>query len=47
MKKERLKEIKTIKQTTKDKVKNKEFKKLSTKQKDELLETVCKMLGLI
>ena len=47
MDKQRLEEIKNIKKTTKGKIKNKEFKKLSNKEKDELLETVCKMLGLI
>ena len=43
----RLEKIKEIKDKQKLKTKDKEFKKLSTKEKDELLETVCKMLGLI
>jgi len=47
MDKQRLEEIKNIKQITKDKVKDKEFKNLSSSDKDELLETVCKILGLI
>lgn len=47
MKKERLEEIKNIKQTAKGKVKDKEFKKLSAAEKDMLLETMARMLGLI
>lgn len=47
MKKERLEELKNLKDSAKKKVKDKEFKKLSTKEKDELLETMARMLGLI
>lgn len=47
MKKERLEELKALKKQQKEKTKDKEFKTLSTKEKDELLETACKMLGLI
>ena len=47
MDKVRLEEIKVIKEAQKTKTKDKAFKNLSTKEKDELLETVCKMLGLI
>lgn len=44
MDRERLEKLKELKKTAK---KNKPFKTLSTKEKDELLETVCKMLGLL
>ena len=44
MYKELLEKIKKLKSDGK---KAKPFKTLSTKEKDELLETVCKMLGLI
>ena len=47
MKKEMLEELKKIKQTQQDKVKDQSFGNLSTKEKEGLLETVCNMLGLI
>ena len=47
MDKERLDKLKELKGNQKSKTKGKQFKNLSTKEKDELLETVCKMLGLI
>jgi hypothetical protein len=47
MKKERLEELKTLKDSAKKKLKDKPFKNLSTKEKDELLETMARMLGLI
>ena len=47
MKKERLEELKNLKDSAKKKVKDKEFKKLSTTEKDMLLETMARMLGLI
>ena len=47
MTEERLAELKAIKKTSKAKTKGKTFKNLSTKEKDELLETLCKMMGLI
>ena len=47
MDKARLDELKALKKQAKDKSKGKSFKNLSTKEKDELLETICKMLGLI
>ena len=40
-----LDKIKEIKKAQKDK--NKEFAKMSKAEKDELLETIAKMLGLI
>lgn len=43
----RLNEIKAVKEQAQNKVKDKEFKTLSTKEKDALLETLCKMFGLI
>lgn len=46
MDKIRLEKIKSIKESQQLKTKDKAFKNLSTKEKDELLETVCKMLGL-
>lgn len=36
-----------LQQAQRAKTKDKEFKTLSTKEKDELLETACKILGLI
>ena len=47
MDKERLEQLKELKQIGKTKTKNKSFKTLSTKEKDELLEIALKMLGLI
>jgi len=47
MDKARLEELKALKKQAKDKVKDKPFKTLSTKEKDELLEIALKMLGLI
>lgn len=47
MEKDRLDRIKELKETQKVKTKDKAFKNLSAKQKDELLETMAKMLGLI
>ena len=47
MKKERLNEIKTVKEAKKAELKEKPFSKLTAKEKDALLETVAKMLGLI
>ena len=45
--KERLEKLKTIKKEQKDKVKGKKTDKLTPKEKDELLMTIAKMLGLI
>ena len=47
MDKARLDQLKELKQMQKSKTKGKGFKNLSTKEKDELLETICRMLGLI
>ena len=44
MDRKRLDEIKALKDSGK---KDKTFKSLTAKEKDALLETVCKMLGLI
>jgi hypothetical protein len=44
MTKEHLEKIKEIKQAGK---KDKPFKNLSAKEKDELLETLCRMMGLL
>ena len=44
---DRLKEIKAIKKSAQGKVKDKGFSKLSNKEKDEILETLAKMFGLI
>lgn len=44
---ERLAEIKKLKTDKQSDLKNKKFTTLSTKEKDALLETVAKMLGLI
>lgn len=45
MDKKRLDEIKNIK--LKSTKKGKDFAKLTNKEKDELLGTVCKMLGIL
>ena len=47
MTKKRLDEIALIKQTIQDAMKGKEFKNLNTGDKDLLLETMARMLGLI
>lgn len=47
MNKGRLEEIKNVKEQAQVKLKGKGFKTLSTKEKDALLETLCKMFGLI
>jgi hypothetical protein len=47
MDKTRLDQLKDLKNNQKAKIKSKSFKTLSTKEKDELLETICRMLGLI
>ena len=47
MKRERLEEIKQFKKTEREKLKGKKFDKLTVKEKDELLVTMAKMLGLI
>ena len=47
MTQERLAEIKKIKGETKEKMKGKKFSTLATKDKDALLETIAKMLGLL
>lgn len=47
MKKERLEEIKVLKEEGKKKVKEKSFQKMSAKEKNELIEIALKMLGLI
>lgn len=47
MTEDRLKELKTLKDSAQATTKDKEFKNLSSSEKDKLLETVCKMLGLI
>lgn len=47
MKKDRLDEIKAMKVEAKEKVKGKKPDKLTAKEKDELLLTMAKMLGLI
>lgn len=47
MTKERLQELKKIKDDAKAKIKGKPFKTLSTKEMNELLETISKLLGLI
>ena len=44
---ERLTEIKAIKEQTQISLKEKPFKNLNTGEKDLLLETMAKMLGLI
>ena len=47
MTEEKLKKIKDLKQKAKDKVKAKPFKNMSAAEKNELLEIICKMLGII
>lgn len=47
MKKDRLDEIKAMKVEAKEKIKGKKPDKLTAKEKDELLLTMAKMLGLI
>ena len=47
MNREQLEKIKATKEAQQTKTKGKPFKNLSTKEKDELLETLCKMFGLI
>ena len=44
---ERLAEIQALKIEIQAAMKGKEFKNLSSSDKDRLLEAVCKMLGLI
>ena len=43
----RLEEIQKLKDDQKSKSKGKGFKNMSSSEKDELLETVCRILGLI
>jgi hypothetical protein len=47
MKQDKLDALKQIKKDAQDKHKGKKFGTLSTKEKDELLKTIAKMLGLI
>ena len=47
MYKARLEELKALKKQAKDKSKDKPFKTMSSKEKDELLEIALRMLGLI
>ena len=47
MKKDRLDEIKAMKVGAKEKIKGKKPDKLTAKEKDELLLTMARMLGLI
>lgn len=47
MTEEQLNKVKEFKEIQQAKTKSKEFKKLSSKEKDELLETLCRMFGLI
>jgi succinyl-CoA synthetase beta subunit len=47
MKAERLDELKALKADIKAKLKGKKFGTLPSKEKDELLEAIAKMLGLI
>lgn len=47
MTQERLKQIKALKQTAKNKVKAKPFKNMSATEKNELLELALKILGII
>lgn len=44
---ERLTQIQTLKTEIQTSMKGKEFKNLSSSDKDRLLEAVCRMLGLI
>jgi hypothetical protein len=43
----RLEQIMKLKEDAKAKTKDKQFKNLSTVEKDALLEKLCKMFGLI
>ena len=47
MKKDRLDGIKAMKAEAKEKIKGKKHDKLTAKEKDELLLTMARMLGLI
>lgn len=47
MDRERLEKLKVIKKEQKEKVKGKKTDKLTVKEKDELLLTIAKMLGLM
>lgn len=47
MNRERLEELKALKENQKVKVKGKKTDKLTAKEKDDLLITMAKMLGLI
>jgi len=47
MDKKRLDELKAVKKAKKAELKDKPFAKLTAKEKDALLETMAKMLGLI
>lgn len=47
MKREDLDKIKAAKDGAKKLTKDKAFSKLTAKEKDSLLETLCKMFGLI
>jgi len=47
MDRERLEQLKAIKQAKQAQLKDKPFKNLSTKEKDALLEAIAIMLGLI
>ena len=47
MKKDRLDEIKALKVEAKEKIKGKKPDKLTAKEKDELLLTMARMLGLV
>lgn len=47
MKKDRLDEIKAMKVEVKEKIKGKKPDKLTAKERDELLITMARMLGLI
>lgn len=44
---ERLTEIKLVKETIRAALAKKDFNNLSTREKDKLLETMAKILGLI
>lgn len=43
----RLAQVKALRENAKTATKDKQFKNLSTPEKDALLETLCKMFGLI
>jgi len=47
MDKKRLAKIEALKRDARGKVKDKSFDKMTRLEKDELLETLCKMLGII